>query len=62
MTMRRRTGWFTVCSASDVVYPTPVKAERAWKRALAFESPEVEVYCAHDQWLTVDPAEGSRSP
>jgi hypothetical protein len=32
-TIRRRTGWVTTSSASDVVNPTPVSAERAWKRA-----------------------------
>ena len=33
ITMRRRTGWPTTASASLVVKPTPVNAERAWKRA-----------------------------
>ncbi len=32
-TMRRRTGWSTTLSASLVVKPAPVNAERAWKRA-----------------------------
>ncbi len=33
MMIRRRTGWLISCSDSLVVYPVPVKAERAWKRA-----------------------------
>jgi hypothetical protein len=38
-TIRRRTGWFTTDSASRVVNPVPVKADRAWKRAVSRESP-----------------------
>ncbi|WP_158579989.1 hypothetical protein [Geodermatophilus marinus] len=33
MTIRRRAGWSTTDSASDVVKPVPVKADRAWNRA-----------------------------
>jgi hypothetical protein len=37
MRIRRRTGWETRLSDSLVVKPTPVNAERAWKRGLARE-------------------------
>ncbi len=33
MMMRRRAGWATTASDSVVVNPTPVSADRAWKRA-----------------------------
>jgi hypothetical protein len=38
--IRRRSGWFTTVSYSDVVKPAPVKAERAWKRATSSGNPE----------------------
>ncbi len=31
--MRRRSGWLTTFSVSDVVKPAPLKAERAWNAA-----------------------------
>jgi hypothetical protein len=37
--MRRRTGWLTTCSASLVVKPTPVSAERAWNLADSRDKP-----------------------
>ena len=39
MTMRRRAGWVTTASASEVVKPVPVNAKRAWKRACSRDMP-----------------------
>src|SRR5579875_3589777 len=39
MITRRRKGWSTTFSDSEVVKPEPVKADRAWKRAAWEESP-----------------------
>ena len=39
MMMRRRTGWWAMLSDSPVVKPTPVRAERAWKRADSRDRP-----------------------
>lgn len=39
MTIRRRTGWLTTDSASLVVKPAPVKAERTWKRTASRDNP-----------------------
>ena len=39
MTTRRRSGWPTTCSDSEVVNPAPVRAERAWKRAVVRDMP-----------------------
>src|SRR5436190_7776767 len=38
-TIRRRMGWLVTDSASVVVKPTPVNAERAWKRADSRDMP-----------------------
>lgn len=39
MMILRRTGWRTRSSASVVVNPHPVKADRAWNRAISIDSP-----------------------
>ena len=39
MMMRRRAGWATTASDSVVVNPTPVSADRAWKRADGWDIP-----------------------
>ncbi len=38
-TIRRRTGWLTTDSDSLVVKPAPLKADRAWNRAMSRDSP-----------------------
>ncbi len=37
--MRRRTGWLIAASASAVVNPTPISAERAWNAADSLDMP-----------------------
>ena len=39
MMIRRRTGWLTTCSDSELVNPEVVNALRAWNRARCSESP-----------------------
>ena len=38
--MRRRTGWRSTASASSVVKPVPVHAERAWNLAASRDMPD----------------------
>lgn len=41
-TMRRRTGCLATSSVSEVVKPTPVRAERAWKRTASLRDDLVD--------------------